>query len=279
MNRFLDLFVFLTSDLPKIQKSRIIFGYLILSRYGCIKILGIKLHFSKGLRNHSLLILKEIFLSQIYAFTSAVDQKLKVHQDSIIIDIGANIGISTAYFIKKYPNVKLIAIEASPINYKQLVNNIQLNKFENVTTLNCFVSNTDDKIQFHHDLYKPGGSFGAGFRFKSGKNLEVFEVKTKKLSEIIRGHKNIVIKIDVEGAEYVILEDLALSKDISEVLEITVEVSTFNLTDYNNLNIALNSFYHLGFEGRLISDNSVRSLKDKSRGAHLQLVLFRDLKL
>ena len=181
MKRISDLLVFLFSDLPRVQKFKIALGYYILSRYGSIKILGMKLQYSKGSRNHSLLILKDIFLNQIYTFTNASDYKLKNSgEDVVIIDIGANIGMATAYFKNRYPSVKLIAIETSPINYQQLVRNIEVNKFENTSAINCFISDKNEQIQFYHDISKPGGSFGENYRIKGSSNLNEFDVKTKK---------------------------------------------------------------------------------------------------
>ena len=276
MNRILDLFVFLSTDLRNTHKARIALGYYLFSRFGRLKILGLKLTYNPGSRNHSLLILKEIFLNQIYSFTRTTDSKLKTSQ-GVIIDIGANIGIATAYFKNTYPNTKLIAIEASPTNYLHLIKNIEVNKFQDTETMNCFVSNSNALTKFYHNIDKPGGSFGEGFKPKGSDNFEEFYVKTKKMSEIIQPYKNIVIKIDVEGAEYKILEDLALSENITEVMEIIVEVSTSNLEQYNNLNIALNNFFHLGFEPRILSDYTIKSLKEKSRQGHLQLSLVRIL--
>ena len=97
-----------------------------------------------------------------------------------------------------------------------------------------------------------------------------------RLSKIISDLKNIVIKIDVEGAEYEILKDLAKSKNISEVLEITVEVSTHDQANYDSLNSVLRDFSDLGFEPRIISDYSTTLLKDKKKQGHLQLILLRN---
>ena len=237
-----------------------------------------KLEYLPGLKNHSLLILKEIFLNNIYTFTKATDQKLKSLQEKeggVILDIGANIGIATAYFKNKYSNIRVIAIEASPINHNQLIKNIELNKFKDIVTINRFVSRKNRQIRFYHHKWKPGGSFGEGYRSDDPSDLEEFDVETIKIDDVIKGLKNIVIKIDVEGAEYEILEDLALSENISEVLEITVEVSTFNQVDYGKLNVVLNSFYYLGFEPRFISDYGITHLKNKSKQGHLQLILFK----
>ena len=275
MKRFLDLFIFLSLDLHRMQKIRILLGYCFLSRYGCIKILGIRLHYLQGLKSHSLLILKEVFIKQIYTFSHATDQKLNSAKNAVIIDVGANIGVATAYFKHKYPKIKLIAIEASPVNYQELVNNIKANKFQNISTMNCFISKEKKHIKFYHDIKKPGSSFGEGFRFRSSTNLKTFNVKTKKIEDIIGDLKNIVIKIDVEGSEYEILENLASSKNISEVLEVLVEVSTYCQTDYNDLSKVINKFYQLGFEPRLLTDQSTEVLNKKSIQNHIQLNLVR----
>jgi FkbM family methyltransferase len=274
VNRISDLFVFLSTDLRCTHKARIAIGYYFFSRFGRLKILGLKLTYDQGSSNHSLLILREIFLNQIYSFTKTTDLKLKTKQ-GVIIDIGANIGIATAYFKKTYPDTKLVAIEASPTNYLNLIKNIEVNKFQNIETINCFISNSNAVIKFYHNIYKPGGSFGEGFKPKGYNNFEEFNVNTRKISEIIRPYKNIVIKIDVEGAEYKILEDLASSENIDEVIEIIVEVSTSNLEQYNNLNVVLNRFFDLGFEPRILSDYTIKSLRDKSKQGHLQLSLVR----
>jgi hypothetical protein len=81
VKRILDFFFFLSLDLPRIQKFRIVLGYYFFSRRSSLKILGMKLEYLPGLKNHSLLILKEIFLNNIYTFTKATNQKLKTLQE------------------------------------------------------------------------------------------------------------------------------------------------------------------------------------------------------
>lgn len=278
MKRILDFFFFLSLDLPRIQKFRIVLGYYFFSRRSSLKILGMKLEYLPGLKNHSLLILKEIFLNNIYTFTKATNQKLKSLQEKeggVILDIGANIGIATAYFKNKYPNIRLIAIEASPINYDKLLRNIEYNKFDNIITINAFVSSKTQKIRFYHNAKKPGSSFGKGYKSNDSSDLVEFDVNTIKIDDVINDLKNIVIKIDVEGAEYEILEGLANSKNISQVLEITTEVSTQNQAQFDSLNMILSKFHYLGFEPRLISNYDVMSLSDKLKQGHLQLILVR----
>ena len=277
MKHISDIAIFLSTDSGKIQKLRIILGYYLFSRFSSLKILGMTLTFSPGLSSYYLLIFKEIFINEVYAFTNKIDSELKMSKKSwTIIDIGANIGLSVAYFHNRYPNAEIIAIEASPINYKLLAENVSVNNLQNVEIRNCFVSNININTKFYHNMTKPGGSFGEGYKEKDGKILKKFDVKTEKISDIVQPYENILIKIDVEGAEYDILEDLALSTNIQEVLEILVEVSIQNLNDFNNLNKALNNFYKLGFEPRIISDFTTKLLKYKSKQGHLQLSLVRN---
>lgn len=279
MKRISDFFYFLSLDIPRYQKFRILLGYFFLSRHKSLKILGMKIEYAPGLKNHSLFLLKEIFLSNIYSFTNATDQKLKSLQEKgeegVILDIGANIGIATAYFKNKYPHTRVVAIEASPINYRQLIKNIEANRFQDIITLNKFVSNRNKQIRFNHQKLKPGGSFGEGYKLGNPSNFEQFYVDTIRISDIIKSLKNIVIKIDVEGAEYEILEDLALSKYVSEVLEITVEVTTSTQAHYEKLNKVLNIYYNLGFEPRFVAGYGIMHLRDKLKQGHLHLVLFR----
>jgi FkbM family methyltransferase len=47
-----------------------------------------------------------------------------VQNPKTIIDCGANIGISCAYFLCRYPNSRLIAIEPDPVNYGILIKNL-----------------------------------------------------------------------------------------------------------------------------------------------------------
>jgi FkbM family methyltransferase len=265
---------FFSSDLHLAIKVRILVGYYFLSRNKSINILGIRIRYSPDTKNHSLLILKEIFINRIYTFTEPVDVKLKAGKPSTIIDVGANVGIAVAYFRQRYPDTRIIAIEASPINYEYLSLNIKNNNIQNIKTINAFCSNVNSSTDFYHNFDKPGGSFGKGFKSQP-KNSKQFLIDTKKLSQIISDYNNIVIKIDVEGAEYLILEDLSTSKNLSEVLEITAEVSVRSLRDYEKLLEIISVFSALGFESRLICDYSVNFLKNKSKQDHLQLILLR----
>ena len=68
---------------------------------------------------------KEIFTEEIYKFSGA-------NNSGIILDCGANIGISTLYFAINYPNYTVYAFEPDKIIFKLLSKNVQDNQLTNV---------------------------------------------------------------------------------------------------------------------------------------------------
>ncbi len=74
------------------------------------------------------------------------------------LDLGANIGTTGLYFIKKLtPNLKLLAFEPDPENFKMHRVNIILNDLDKVTALiNCGLSNETNEIMFYNNGDNPG---------------------------------------------------------------------------------------------------------------------------
>jgi FkbM family methyltransferase len=143
--------------------------------------------------------------------------KLSFSENPIIIDIGANVGIVSFYFAKKYPNAKIFAYEPHPLNFENLVKGIKKNNITNIIPFNLAVfskSDLDVKIFLHEN----NTSASSVFRFLP-KDPYV-EVKTISLEDIIK-QNNIsyidFLKIDCEGAEFDILEntDMFYHEDIS----------------------------------------------------------------
>jgi FkbM family methyltransferase len=133
--------------------------------------------------------------------------KLNFSENPVIIDIGANVGIVSFYFAKKYPNAKIFAYEPHPLNFQNLVKGIEVNNITNIYPFNLAVfseSDMDVKIFLHEN----NTSASSVFRFLSSDPF--VEVKTISLKDIIK-QNNIsyidFLKIDCEGAEFDILEN------------------------------------------------------------------------
>ena len=76
------------------------------------------------------------------------------------LDLGANIGTTGIYFLKKFtPNLKLIAFEPDAENFKLLSVNLLLNDIANKTfAVNCGLGDKRDEMAIHRNLDNPGGN-------------------------------------------------------------------------------------------------------------------------
>jgi FkbM family methyltransferase len=133
--------------------------------------------------------------------------ELKFTENPIIIDIGANVGIVSFYFAKKYPNSKIFAYEPHPINYQNLIEGIKANNITNIYPFNLAVfSKSDLDVKIH--LHENNTSASSVFRYLPKDPYVI--VKTISLEDILK-QNNIsyidFLKIDCEGAEFDILEN------------------------------------------------------------------------
>jgi FkbM family methyltransferase len=133
--------------------------------------------------------------------------ELKFTDNPIIIDIGANVGIVSFYFAKKYPNSKIFAYEPHPINYQNLIEGIKANNITNIYPFNLAVfSKSDLDVKIH--LHENNTSASSVFRYLP--EDPYVTVKTISLEDILK-QNNIsyidFLKIDCEGAEFDILEN------------------------------------------------------------------------
>ncbi len=126
---------------------------------------------------------------------------------NIFADVGANIGLHTAFVKKFYPDMEIMAFDPSPFSAMYLDLTLQLNKITNVKFEKFALSDKNGKLDFY--------SFGEESSADALKNTNrvhgvkpiVIEVETKKLDEVTFGSsKPTVIKMDCEGAELNILK-------------------------------------------------------------------------
>jgi FkbM family methyltransferase len=114
----------------------------------------------------------------------------------VFVDVGANIG---GYAIRAAKHCKVYAIEPLPRNYKILKINEKLNNVK-INSFNIAAGNKNEKVK----LYYTQGNLGLS-TIKYVQNYFV-EVEMKPLDEIINEESIDLMKIDVEGAEDLVLE-------------------------------------------------------------------------
>lgn len=136
--------------------------------------------------------------------------------DGIIFDIGANVGLLTLVFAKKYvPRGMVYAYEPDPQNYHQLSRNVQLNQYRNVQIFPTALQ--EDRATAAVTLYLRRSVDADGKENRGLSSLLPLPAhrvgrRTTPASTVDREAERLhlprldLIKIDVEGAEHRVLE-------------------------------------------------------------------------
>ena len=137
-------------------------------------------------------------------------------KDNVIIDVGANSGLYSIFYSKLVGSQgKVYAFEPDAATFSLLTENLQLNNCENVKTYNFALSNKESRIEmvsFNPENVKLGD--GDSFKYirevhtdKGGdKNNSIHAYRLDDLEELNTVAKIDFIKIDVEGAELLVLQ-------------------------------------------------------------------------
>lgn len=165
-------------------------------------------------------ILEEVFIRNDYKFKSS--------NEAVVIDIGANIGISSLYF-STLDNVKSIySFEPVLDSFKQATYNLELNNnISKVATIKNI--GLGKEVREETFIYNKKTKGNTGVRGLLSSTMSVnpdnenrlvyIKNASIELKPILKTHPNnaIVIKMDCEGGEYEIMNDLdnsGLLKDI-----------------------------------------------------------------
>jgi FkbM family methyltransferase len=137
-------------------------------------------------------IFHEIFTDECYRIPSAI-----VAEAKCIVDLGANIGLTTLYLTQTFPNARYIAVEPSPSNCAILRRNVAW--LENrVCVVESAIADHCGEISFTDTEQSWGGHIG-----------ETLETPTRRVSCVTIDELFLsqqvefvdLLKIDIEGAE------------------------------------------------------------------------------
>ena len=132
----------------------------------------------------------------------------ELEPNDVFWDIGANLGYYSCLVAAFNKSVYVVAFEPNPITVDRLKGNIELNKLPNVKVVDIALSNSDGRAAF--DLVNAQSSHGLA-HLSNTKANETIEVKTAtgdKLVEDGIALRPTIVKIDVEGAEHLVIEGM-----------------------------------------------------------------------
>ncbi len=156
-----------------------------------------------------------IFKDEIYKFTSQKDTPL-------IIDGGVCIGTSLLYFKKIYPTSKIIGFEPDGLAFKIANENISQNKLSDIKLHNVALYNSNTEISFETKSIDSNKISSSG----------TVKVSAHKLSSYITEQVDF-LKLNIEGAEYYVLQDLHESGKIKMINEMCLEWHSFANQEQN----------------------------------------------
>ena len=236
-----------------------------------------KIHFAAESRDSTRLIFREIFLKNCYDFTESTRVELAENSKVHFLDLGANIGLATFRIKRNFPKLKVVCFEASPVNYALLERNVLDSKQQSIKLVNSFLGDGKSKITFRHFHRKPGGSReiqGTTKKLQDTTHSD-FEIVSQKISSFLHKSSIYVLKIDIEGGEYSLLQELLSTNSSSLILEIIAEVTIASVEGLNNLVNIIQEYEKVGFQFRILSDYDGKNLLKRQHQGHLMLSLFR----
>jgi len=150
--------------------------------------------------------IKDEFVHGIYHFETE-------NPCPVIIDGGSNIGVSILYFKQLYPNARIIGFEPDPAIFRMLSENIERNHLKDVEVFELGLGDSEGTTTFLADN-SASGQFGEG---ENG-----ITVNVAALSKYIDGPIDF-LKLNIEGQELPVLEELEASGKLGHVRELVFE--------------------------------------------------------
>ena len=159
-------------------------------------------------------VLREVFFNCDYLMDSETDSP-------VILDCGANIGLATLFFKRHFPRARITCFEADPTTASILRKNVEQNHLQDVSTYNLMLSDSEGEHLFYIDPNIDGSLKMSGTSGRLSNQREI-KVNAGKLSHFIDGPIDL-LKLDVEGAEFEVMNDLKSSGKLSHVRRMVIE--------------------------------------------------------
>jgi FkbM family methyltransferase len=182
---------------------------------------------------------QEIALKLQYHFTT---QKAAPR----ILDCGANIGFTVLLYKLLYPRSLIFAFEPDPVNYTLLVKNLKRNKIRNIKTFNACFSTKNEMVEFYpNNTHRMLGTLNP-----VSTNQSAIKVQAMRLSELLSTDVYDMVKIDSEGSEWEIIQDLDKTGTIINCNHYVVAFHTQRDQSAENIKLATSIFEKNGYQRR-----------------------------
>ncbi len=160
----------------------------------------------------------EIFFKETY-FIPNTDKPIQV------IDCGANIGVSLLYIKTRAPNAHVLCFEPNPAARAVLEKNIATNNWgKDVQVFPYALGKKKGTTEFFVEdkVASSSGGSTSNYLEKKGRTLDSYTVEVDMLSRHISNTVDL-LKIDIEGGEFDVIEDLIVHDTLRFVAAMQLE--------------------------------------------------------
>ncbi|PWW71595.1 putative methyltransferase [Tuber magnatum] len=142
------------------------------------------------------LVFNQVFVGREYR---CVDN---IEPPRLIVDCGANVGYTSAYFLSKFPTSTILAVEPDSGNFDLLLRNLS-GYGDRFKAIKAAVWPFDEKLEFQASTMAEGAEWGRAVQRPLGRQSSqmIDTVSIPKLIELSGMDRISVLKIDIEGAE------------------------------------------------------------------------------
>jgi FkbM family methyltransferase len=155
----------------------------------------------------------EIFVKLAYYFRAR-------RSDPFVVDGGSNIGMSVLFFKALYPDARILAFEPAEPAHRLLVANVEGNRLADVEVHRAALGRENGAVPFYEDPDDPA-TFRMSTRRERIPGGET-TVDQRRLSAFVDEEVDL-LKLDIEGAEDDVLDELIESGAIVHVDQLVAE--------------------------------------------------------
>jgi FkbM family methyltransferase len=177
-------------------------------------------------------------------------------KDITVFDIGSNIGWYSLNLLKKYKNINIFSFEPSPVTFKRIKRNFELNEFNTDKIFNIGFFNENSKLDFYYD--KEGSGASSLVNLRERESVKKISVEMAKIDDFVEMNNisNIdFIKCDVEGAELFVYQGGKKVIEESKPIIFSEMLRKWSAKFGYHPNDIINFMKEIGYQCYTITDN------------------------
>jgi FkbM family methyltransferase len=165
------------------------------------------------------------YLDHNPTYTDIMEHIDKLNEGDVFVDIGANVGYFSFYAAKRVGSKgKVYAFEPSDREYERLLKGIEKNNLTNILPFNVALTDHKGVVEFAIEPFHTGLNAMAVSNNDSSSRSTIMK-PCNRLDLVVKDTDVHLLKLDVEGAEYLVLKGSEALLALQKIKKLVVEVT------------------------------------------------------